>query len=561
MLEIGSVVDNKYKILYEIDKGGTSHVYLALNEAANKEWAIKEVKKNVVIDGSEVRQRPMTETSIMKKLRHKHMPEIADILETEDTYLIVMDYIEGVTLKHVLKQEGAQKQEDVINWALQLCSVLKYLHGLTPPVIYRDMKPGNIMLKPDGNVMLIDFGAAREYKEGATDDTNCLGTKGYAAPEQYGGDGQTDARTDIYTLGATMYHLVTGKDPTRPPYEMRPIREWDKSLSTGLEEIIKKCTRNNPDDRYQSAEELMYALRHYREMEHEYREMKDRQWKKFLTACILAVMFFAGWAGTKVYAAKLQKGTYTELVRAGQTSPIKEDRVEAYIGAIKANPQESTAYMELLEDVFLEDGVFTQDEADTVTRIMGYKEKGNGKTIEETFSANRDGYTRFCYEMGIAFFYYYGENGNKPLSRPWFERVKDSTSLEESKRSRAERFYRIAEYYEKLGDKNKSGDSVISYADYWSDLLSLTRGDIIKEDNMRTALVMYRELTYQIGAHAVEFRAAGVSRDELASQLRRVQHIMDENADSISESDRKVADTVQENIKAAEKTLDTVFAE
>lgn len=100
--------------------------------------------------------------------------------------------------------------------------------------------------------MIIDFGTAREFKETSIEDTSCLGTQGYAAPEQYGGHGQTDARTDIYTLGATMYHLLTGHNPSLPPYEMYPIRRWNPALSSGLEEIVLKCTQRNPNDRYQS---------------------------------------------------------------------------------------------------------------------------------------------------------------------------------------------------------------------------------------------------------------------------------------------------------------------
>ena len=161
MLEIGSLVDGKYKILNKIGQGGMS----------------------VVIDG-------------------------------DGSFLIVMDYIEGRHLESVIREYGAQDQADVIEWAKQLCDVLSYLHSRKPPIIYRDMKPSNVMLRPDGKVMLIDFGTAREFKESSVADTTCLGTQGYAAPEQYGGHGQTDARTDIYCLGATLYHLLTGHNPS-----------------------------------------------------------------------------------------------------------------------------------------------------------------------------------------------------------------------------------------------------------------------------------------------------------------------------------------------------------
>ena len=238
MLEIGSVIDGKYKILNVVGKGGMSVVYLAMNERANKQWAIKEVRKDGMQSFEVVKQNLVAETDLLKKLNHPHLPSIIDVIDCDDTFLIVMDYIEGNPLSKALETSGAQNQDDVIEWAKQLCDVLGYLHSRKPPIIYRDMKPSNVMLKPDGNVMLIDFGTAREFKSTSVADTTCLGTQGYAAPEQFGGHGQTDARTDIYCLGATMYHLVTGHHPATPPYEMYPIRPWHPMLSSGLEEII-----------------------------------------------------------------------------------------------------------------------------------------------------------------------------------------------------------------------------------------------------------------------------------------------------------------------------------
>ena len=261
MLEIGSLVDGKYKILNKIGQGGMSVVYLAMNERANKQWAIKEVRKDGVQNFEVVKQGLIAETEMLKKLSHPNLPSIIDVIDGDGTFLIVMDYIEGRHLESVAKEYGAQSQEDVIEWAKQLCDVLSYLHSRKPPIIYRDMKPSNVMLKPDGKVMLIDFGTAREFKENSVADTTCLGTQGYAAPEQYGGHGQTDARTDIYCLGATLYHLLTGHNPSEPPYEMYPIRYWNPDLSSGLEEIILKCTQKNPDRRYQNMAQLIEDLK------------------------------------------------------------------------------------------------------------------------------------------------------------------------------------------------------------------------------------------------------------------------------------------------------------
>ncbi|MDR0499681.1 MAG: serine/threonine protein kinase [Coriobacteriales bacterium] len=239
MLEIGAIVDNKYKVLNKIGQGGMSVVWLVMNERANKQWAIKEVRKDGVDNYEIVHQSLIAEVECLKRLSHPHLPSIIDVLDTQDSLLIVMDYVEGISLSQALRERGAMPQESVVSWAKQLCDVLGYLHSRTPPIIYRDLKPANVMLQPNGDIKIIDFGTAREFKEGRADDTIPLGTQGYAAPEQYGNH-QTDARTDIYNLGATIYHLVTGYNPSEPPYEIRPIRKCNPSLSSGLEAIISK---------------------------------------------------------------------------------------------------------------------------------------------------------------------------------------------------------------------------------------------------------------------------------------------------------------------------------
>ncbi len=141
MLQIGSIIDGKYKILNKIGQGGMSVVYLAMNERANKQWAIKEVRKDGVQNFEVVKQGLIAETDLLKKLNHPNLPSIIDVIDGDGTFLIVMDYIEGKSLNSILQEQGAQKQEDVVEWAKQLCDVLGYLHSRKPPIIYRDMKP------------------------------------------------------------------------------------------------------------------------------------------------------------------------------------------------------------------------------------------------------------------------------------------------------------------------------------------------------------------------------------------------------------------------------------
>ncbi|MBD5451403.1 MAG: serine/threonine protein kinase, partial [Lachnospiraceae bacterium] len=344
MLKIGSVIDGKYKVLNEIGHGGMSTVYLAINEKANKPWAIKEVRKSVSRNFDILKQSLILETDMLKKLSHKNLPSIVDVIDSDENFLIVMDYIEGSTLEKLVNENGAYPQEEVVDWAIQLCDVLQYLHERPKPIIYRDMKPSNVMLKSDESVILIDFGTAREFKEQNAADTTCLGTQGYAAPEQFGGMGQTDARTDIYCLGATMYHLLTGHNPSEPPYEMYPITKWNPELSSGLEKIILKCTRKNPADRYQSAGELMYALTHYKDLETKTQLTCRKRLGRFAAALFLCLVSTSCAIGFRVTAhEKLQDEYMTLIETAGRTVDIS-DASDFYMEAIGLDAARPDAY-------------------------------------------------------------------------------------------------------------------------------------------------------------------------------------------------------------------------
>lgn len=257
---IGKTIDGKYEVLKLIGRGGFYTTYLVKDVYINKVWAMKVCDKKSCHYNPAIREGILTEPYMMKKLDHPTIPKVVDIIENEEGIFIVRDYIEGETLETIVKMYGTQPTDKVVEWGKQLCAALGYLHSQTPPHIYRDMKPANVILRPDGVLKIIDFGVMRTYKQNQAGDTCCLGTKGYAAPEQYGGVRQTDARTDIFGLGMTMYNLLTGLNPSEPPYEIKPIRQVNPSLSKSLEKIICKCIEPDPEKRYQSADELLRFL-------------------------------------------------------------------------------------------------------------------------------------------------------------------------------------------------------------------------------------------------------------------------------------------------------------
>lgn len=254
-MQVGDFFSGRYVIERVLGHGGMGKVYLARNINTDTLWAIKEVC------GAEAsRVDLMAEPKLLKKLDHPALPILFDILEQDGKLYMISDYIDGVSLDKKLQAEGKIAEEIVIDWAIQLCKVLDYLHTFEPnPIIYRDMKPSNIILSGSGLLKLIDFGIAREYKPESDTDTVYIGTRGYAAPEQYG-TGQTSAASDIYSLGVTLHQLLTGKNPLKPPFEFKPIRHYDQLLSAEMEAIVSKCTSTNCQDRYQSAAQLLNAL-------------------------------------------------------------------------------------------------------------------------------------------------------------------------------------------------------------------------------------------------------------------------------------------------------------
>ena len=339
MTEIGTVIDGKYEVLREIGRGGMSVVYLAMDTRLNKQWAVKEIRKKGNGKNDEVVVNSLlAEANLMKRLDHPSLPRIVDIIDNGLTIYVVMDYIEGESLDKILNEYGAQSEEMVIGWAKQLCDALGYLHSQKPPIIYRDMKPANVMLKPEGNIKIIDFGIAREYKEQNLADTTVLGTKGYAPPEQY--SGQTDARSDIFALGMTMHHLLTGIDP-RSGEAYAPVRQWNPELSEGIEIIIDRCVEPAAENRYQSCSDLLYDLEHPELITKGFKKKQKRKlWSFIISLSLCAIMTIAGVA-LNLTATAVNNKDYD--VNISSSDPAK------YFAAVEIYPDRVDAYNMLIE--------------------------------------------------------------------------------------------------------------------------------------------------------------------------------------------------------------------
>ncbi|MCK8486829.1 protein kinase [Paenibacillus sp. MBLB2552] len=252
----GGLLAGRYRIEQILGQGGMSRVYLAEDlKLPGKSWAIKEC---LTVPGEPV--SVAKEVKLLIQLNHHRLPRIVDFIDPdEDGYsYIVMDYIQGVPLDQFIRaRAGRLPMELLIRFGLQMAEGLRYLHRHEPPVIHRDVKPANLLVDDKGELQFVDFGIARTFIDGKTEDTVQLGTVGFAAPEQYG-DRQSDARTDLYSLGAVLLYMGTGgRFPVWTPEAASALRNHGCER---LEPIVTRLLQARPEDRFNSAEEVSEAL-------------------------------------------------------------------------------------------------------------------------------------------------------------------------------------------------------------------------------------------------------------------------------------------------------------
>ncbi|HBN85557.1 MAG TPA: hypothetical protein DDZ89_17135 [Clostridiales bacterium] len=248
------IIEGKYRIMDILGQGGSGTVYLAENIRIGNLWAVKEINHAAVLTN------PLDEAYMMGKLYHPALPRVFDIYNQKNITYIVMEYFDGESMEQIIRDKKLPNEQELKEWALEICSVMMYLHNHKDGcIVYRDLKPGNIMILPDNSIRLIDFGIAREYKEETNSDTVYIGTKGFAAPEQFG-NGQSDKRTDVYGFGITLYCLATGLLPDHKDFNPSAVSK-DRTIPAFLKTIILKCIAVDPNNRYGCFEEILDEIK------------------------------------------------------------------------------------------------------------------------------------------------------------------------------------------------------------------------------------------------------------------------------------------------------------
>lgn len=417
------IIGGRYVLLSVVGRGGMSTVYAARDVTLNKLWAVKQCRArdgggsangggavagavadavsgmdvDVVHDaaddaGARMREAFREEAAFIKRFDHPCIPRIVDFVEDGGFLYVVMDYVEGMTLRDALARSGPQSAETVTDWALQLCDVLEYLHGRTPPVVHRDIKPGNIMVTPEGRVRLIDFGIAHTASMA---QLNGKGTPGFSAPEQFEeGGAADDPRVDVYALGATMYAALTGRHPSRGI-------DWNGvACPPGLRDVVERCMETDPCDRFASCAHVVYALAHCDDGD--YQATLRKRWKGFGITALAAALALGASPCCAVAAQQAQASDYSQWMMTAELAASTSAAWQAYQRAIDISPAKTEPYEGMIR-LAKADGVLDSQEEASLTDAL----TAHGQEL----ARGHDGWGQLCYDMGVLYWYYADASG------------------------------------------------------------------------------------------------------------------------------------------------------
>ena len=266
-INTGSNLNNKYTVIKKLGKGAMGNVYLVKSKGSNNQFAIKKMDLNPESGLSEEKAKEIffKEADFISRFNHTGLPKSYGNFIEEGSFFLIMEYIEGKTLEEIIDKElPLITEERAIKWTVELAEILYYLHNnFEAPIVYRDLKPTNIIITPKDYPRLIDFGISRYYNPDKNTDTFRLGSPGYAAPEQYKNMGQSSPQTDVFSLGVILFQLLTGYDPTLKPFKFPPMETLNLTVSDKLEKIVKRAIELKPLNRYISVSEFKEVLEKY----------------------------------------------------------------------------------------------------------------------------------------------------------------------------------------------------------------------------------------------------------------------------------------------------------
>lgn len=523
MLNEGYVLENRYKILSVAGKGGTSVVYRAADlRANNAQRAVKEVVKTNGVDAcNALQESQLIKEFYEKDVKNSFFPNIIEIIDNDpDALYIIQDYIDGESMEKLL-DKGAFEYKTFLRYAKDICYVLSFIHKCK--LIHSDMKPDNIMVVKNeedfenskrsdnyGKLKFIDFGSVIQRREGTF-----AYTPAYAAPEQFYEE-ELDERTDIFNMGATFYHMITGKKPMNVAVKGKfvPSSErfiFDKSVNAGLVRIIRKCVNDDKEKRYRSCGELYEELN--KTENHAYVRLTG-----IIAGAAALMLAFSGFSGHM--AKKGRNEDFNKLVERAENASTYEVKSAALEDVINADGSYADAYLKLIE-LYKNDNSFDAKETEQILKLINENVNDLKKSPQ---------YEEVAYELGILYWYYYfygsdsensskqnGSTTGKITSVKWFREAQTENFKGHNKDK-----YEIAQVYCTIGDfysqTQKKENELLkkSYStDLWESMTSLF--DIVEEANAGSDIIIletYKTLINLENTNMGDFARSGISYDE-----------------------------------------------
>lgn len=545
ILQVGDVVlKGRYEVLKNIYSGGMANVYLVQDNNLGKHWCMKEIRKSEAGKNDVEYYSLLQEANIMKSLNHTSIPRITTIEEEGDSIFIIMDYVDGMSIRDWMMRSktgnGRVPQEVAVNWMKQICQVMIYLHNRKYPIFYRDMKPDNVMIQSDGNIKLIDFGISIVIKEKGQTIKNPLGTKGYAAPEQKRKGNVCDLRSDIYAMGKTMYYMLSGINPNLVPEDkQRPIREVDSSISIGLEKIIMKCCQPNPKDRYQSCEELMYDLQNYTKLDTAYiskiRKKVYLVFGMFLTSIFLLV--------TSIIPFGLYNGQQKELYKNLYSTAVQSGKMEDYVKVLNADATNIEPYIGLVDSIKI-DGVFSSEEENILLNYVN----PNLETIKTSSK-----YGELSYEIGkLYWFFYEGESENEGmiLSVKWFKDSMEAGYEEELSNV----YYQLGSFKKNISASVMESNDNGMYSKYWNNLIMAKKQDNGELVNLQLNL----SIANCISSYVYNLKVDGITYEDIVNQVKELQTFVNQYTPSIQKAEKSF-ENLKTTVNGLQEKVDRIY--
>ena len=543
-LEIGTTVLNgKYEIVKLLHTSGMANVYLVQDNKLSKHWCMKEIRKSSAGTNKVEYYSLLQEANIMKSLNHANIPRIVTIEQEGDSIFIVMDFVDGMSIRDWMSRSrsgnGRVPQEIAVTWMKQICQVMIYLHNRKYPIFYRDMKPDNVMIQSDGNIKLLDFGVSVIIKEPGQKIERALGTQGYAAPEQSKRGNVCDLRSDIYAMGKTMYAMLTGINPNQIPEDkQKPVREIDSNISVGLEKIIIKCCQRNPDDRYQSCEELMYDLQNYTKLDTQYRSKIRKKvytvFGMFLTSIFLIVTSAIPF---NLYKSQ-ERAKYKNLLSVAKQS----GRMEDFVSVLNANAENVEPYLGLVDSMKV-DGVFTKEEEQLLLNYVN----PNLEVLKD-----KEEYGELSYDIGKLYWFFYEgvDDEGIILSTKWFRDA--ITEGYEDELSNV--YYQLGSFKKDIASSITESNDAGMYSEYWNNLITAKNVD----SGELVTLQLNLSLANCISSYTYNLKVDGISYEDVTYQVEELKRFVEQYTPSISKAE-SLYEKLTSTVENLQEKVDSIY--